>query len=89
MTASEPRCGRTDLPESMCAHCRGHELRPDTSGAGPELVDGSEFTAEDFGPSFEARFRGRCAICGERTHEGAILAALTDGSGYACSRCVP
>jgi hypothetical protein len=86
---AEARCRLSDLPESMCAHCRGHD--------GPAVIDpGSPRTApvvllddDEFGPAFTSRFDGWCAVCGERTYEGQIIAKLTDDSGYACARHLP
>lgn len=75
VTVAEARCERSDLPTSMCAHCRG------TAGEGPAA-------APELGPLFEARFDGRCADCGESFDAGETIAALADGTGYACSECL-
>lgn len=79
MTAAERRCERTDLPASMCAHCRGH-LDP---AAPADLGTG------DLLSSFPARYDGRCDNCDGPIREGDTIAALVDGSGYACTRCLP
>ncbi|NUS59163.1 MAG: hypothetical protein HOV66_30545 [Streptomycetaceae bacterium] len=75
----EERCERSDLPTSMCAHCRGHEER------------GTELTAADVvvSAAFEARFPGRCEGCGNAIREGDAIAPLRDSSGYVCPECLP
>lgn len=79
MTAPESRCERTDLPASMCAHCRGHAdlLAPADLGSGDVL---SRFTAS---------YNGRGENCDGPIRVAEQIAALTDGSGYACERCLP
>lgn len=80
--AAERRCERSDLPESMCAHCRGHV----------EEVPAVEWglTWEDIGPRFVAQYESAChAGCGGRIEAGELIAALSDGTGYACPGCLP
>lgn len=79
---SEPRCPATDLPESMCAHCRGHD-----TGEMPVV----KLTTGSFGVPFLARYEGRCAICGEAIHVGDVTARIDPdiAEGYGCERCLP
>ena len=76
---SEARCDRSDLPVSMCAHCRG-----DRQVADPPASD----RPAGYGPVFFARFDGRCADCGDQFVAGERIAALTDGGGYVCEDCI-
>lgn len=47
---SDPRCERTDLPRSMCAHCKG-------------LEDfASNIDDYKLARTFKARYEGNCAI---------------------------
>lgn len=71
---TEPRCDRTDLPVSMCAHCRGHDVTPST--------------ARDYEPLFTARYDGRCAECDDPIDAGERIAPLADGSGYIHEDCI-
>lgn len=79
MTARVPekRCEKTDLLQSMCSHCRGHDQTA-------VVVD-----APDVGVRFEAAFEGHCANCGGRIHVGDVIARFGDVSGYACPECLP
>lgn len=76
MTADEDRCALTELPKTGCAHCLNHAdpVTPDDLGPG------------DLGVPFVGRFDGHCAVCGTRTAAGEVIAKLTDGSGYSCSK---
>lgn len=60
---SEPRCEWSDLPVSMCAHCRT-----------PEDNQPSEPTQR-----FTARYPGRCANCDDPIEPGDEIAATDDG----------
>lgn len=60
------RCDLTDLPVDMCAHCLGHK--------GPEQPTGTDRAAIlNGGRWIEARYRGRCAGCGETYDAGAAI----------------
>lgn len=75
MTA-DPRCEPSDLPASMCAHCRGHD-----GGAAVTLHD------VQVTHSIRARHPGRCAL--DSTHaiaEGDWIGS-TD-QGWICATCV-
>lgn len=66
---NETRCEISDLPASMCAHCRGL----DGTDPRPELIVLRVITA---------RFNGRCEVCGEHTvHEGAPLYLVDEIGG--------
>lgn len=70
---------RCEIHEMLsCAICLGHDK--------PE-----RYTADDvdWSRKFMAQFEGRCAL--DKTHRttpGEIIAALRDGSGYVCERCL-
>lgn len=71
---TEPRCERTDLPVSMCAHCRPS---PVCGGVAPD----------ERGPVFTAEYHGTCAICDDHISPGDEIARLREG-GYACEECL-
>jgi uncharacterized protein with PIN domain len=58
---TDARCERSDLPASMCAHCRGH-VEPVRRPRAPLVVPPLGFT--------EARYEGWCGECGERIWKG-------------------
>lgn len=75
--ATEERCVQSDLPKSMCSHCRP---------ASEPTIEESRIT--DFGALlaksvqgkwFTANYSGDCSICGERFERGEEIRA--DGSG--------
>lgn len=69
-------CELSDLPTSMCSHCRGHDV--------VELQD-----LETVGQPFDARVPGQCARCVHRIEQGDAILRVTDGDGYihlACPR---
>ena len=74
---TEPRCERTDLPVSMCAHCRGHDHTPD---------------GVRFGTTIAARYPGRCALCDDHIEPDDLIAVVLDdhggADGWACTACV-
>jgi len=61
---SEPRCDRTDLLVSACAHCRGEPSRP----AGSAVIQRSV-----------AVYRSRCGGCEETIEVGDLIALTWDG----------
>jgi hypothetical protein len=75
MSGTELRCDRTELPVSMCAHCRGHD-------------DPMKLSTGEFGVPFIASYDGRCGACDGRIRVGEITARLAAG-GYGCERCLP
>lgn len=81
MATPEARCERSDLPESMCAHCRGHI---------DEVPVDEQLTVDDIGPRFTAQYATPCnAGCGGDIEPGETIAALNDRFGYACPGCLP
>lgn len=72
-TISEPRCEKTELYVSQCAHCRP---TPD-----PLVLD-----SEAVEHRFEAVYSGHCTICDGPIRAGETIARLTTG-GYACTSC--
>jgi hypothetical protein len=86
-TISETRCERTELPASMCSHCRGlpwaapvvdPELDPFSSPAPP--------TPGRPGTWFVARYGDNCGACGGDIIPGDTIRA--DGlGGYECGDC--
>ena len=73
MTAA--RCDFTDLPPDQCAHCKGHaEPRP-------------ALAAERTSPWIEARYRGRCAGCGEPYTVGALIEYDPQTGGWVAKCC--
>jgi hypothetical protein len=76
MTAVEARCEVTELPESMCAHCRPPAPEP------PEPRDTSLF-----GPWFPAGHDGDCdGECGSEIEEGDMIRSDGQG-GWLCLVC--
>lgn len=74
MSAPEQVCDLTELPVSMCAHCRGITNEPER----PDPAD--------FGPRFTARLDGWCAGCKSQIEVGDRIRA--DGTGgYLCAGC--
>jgi hypothetical protein len=75
VTVAEQRCERTDLPASMCSHCRGHDeppLRPDDLPA-PSLW-------------IEAQYRSACPACHHTTiRPGDRIARC--GEDWVCETC--
>lgn len=49
------RCDKTDLPEEMCAHCRGLDT----------VVE-----RDDEGDAFRAKYPGTCNICDQDIEAG-------------------
>lgn len=80
MTATEDRCPLTELPKTGCSHCRGDRSHP----AEPDRV-----TLEEVGARFDAGYDGHCGNCGGRIRTGDVIARLLDGSGWACTECLP
>lgn len=79
---AEERCERSDLPASMCAHCRGHDQTvPDLS-----LRD---LGHKDVHTAFTARYEGTCENCGAHIDAGDLIAPLIGGSGHVCPDCLP
>ena len=74
---TEPRCEKTELPKSGCAHCRGHET--------PVDVDGPRRR----GFSFTAAWPGRCVVCADRIDTGDDITRVVDSTGYAHDTCIP
>lgn len=70
-------CPLTELPRNGCAHCRGHNTDPD------RLLEA------DIGSRFEATYAGSCGNCDGRIRPGDVIARLRDGSGFACTDCLP
>lgn len=77
MTALDELCPLTELPRNGCAHCRAH----------PAALD--RLTGDDVGARFSADYPGGCATCDGRIRVGDVIARLRDGSGYACTECLP
>jgi hypothetical protein len=68
------RCELSDLPTGQCA-CRNHAPKPPR-----DTYDFSTLTR------FLARFDSDCAGCGNRMHEGDLI-ARTDYGEYICEEC--
>ncbi len=78
---SERRCDKSDLSESMCAHCRGN--------IGEDLPHPGERTKRyDRTPTFPARYWGTCSEdCGDPIEPGDMIVGI-EGSSYAHAHCV-
>lgn len=64
----ERRCDLTDLPQSMCAHCLGHQEHPKAYATGPTI---------------EARMNGSCACgCTKRIAAGDSITYSGDAAGW-------
>jgi hypothetical protein len=72
MTATEARCGLTELIATQCAHCLGHDLEVKVE---PVITS-----------RFQARYAGRCANCAELFAEGDWV-CRTDQASYVCNSC--
>lgn len=88
-TINETRCERTDLPASMCSHCRGlpwvapavdPELDPFSAPAPPMSED-----RDRPGPWFVSRYGDNCATCGGDIIPGDTIRAVRNG--YECGDC--
>lgn len=80
------RCDRSDLPASMCSHCRG--LPWEAPGVDPELDPFSSPAprVDRRGPWFTAAYPDACVSCGTDIIPGDTIRA--DGNdGYECAKC--
>jgi len=73
------RCDLTDLPADMCAHCLGHKDTEQQATTDREalLSRGNWLTA---------KFRGRCADCGEWYAAGTAI-RRNDPDGWTAECC--
>lgn len=96
---TDPRCERTDLPASMCSHCRGLPWNP------PTVDDRYGYEDVTFDPaepasftrpvvetgtrrrSFHAEFESSCPSCGEQIRPGDRIVRERDGHRYVCEEC--
>lgn len=97
--ALDPICERSDLPASMCSHCRGLPWEPVVDVAGqlgdpgaPGFRDYREpaapaWPASPFGDGhgMQARFNGPCPGCGEPIEKGDRI--VQSGGRYVCVPC--
>ena len=80
---SEERCELSDLPVSMCSHCRGL----DADRPGHRMVDSDPVHV---GIWITARFAGRCPVCERWYAEGEHIGkpdADYDLDGWVCQDC--
>jgi hypothetical protein len=70
---TEQRCERSDLPVSMCAHCRGLDHVPTP-------IDDDPFDApSDLGPTIAAKFDSECGNCGDPIAVGEPITSAYEG----------
>lgn len=72
MTAApEPRCERTELLVSQCAHCRPAPPKP----------------VYEIAYRFEAAYDGTCGVCEEPIEAGENIGRIDGENLYACPSC--
>lgn len=88
--SSEARCELTELPESMCAHCKGlgHEpimdLDDDGGGYSANALHGHNL----FPAGFKAEFKSDCPSCGGQISPGDRITRERDGRRrWVCGPC--
>ena len=69
---SEERCERSELPVSMCAHCKG-----------VDKVETFEHVVEK---KIIAQYSGSCGSCGDRVEAGVTTIGLSE-DGWVCEGC--
>jgi hypothetical protein len=75
--ASEERCDLSDLPTSMCSHCRPTPVATVASD-GPSYF-ATLLAKSQVGRWFTANYSGDCSVCGEQFERGEEIRA--DGTG--------
>lgn len=93
MTGERERiCERSDLPESMCSHCRGLPWRAviDIAGeVGPAAhdVDQGDEGAPRGSYGFRAEFASNCPSCGEEIRPGDHISKSPTSRQFVCVDC--
>ena len=85
---SDPFCEHSQLPRSMCAHCRAD--RSVVTAVEPDFAAIAEAAAGDgdgVGPFIEARYFGRCRGCGGRWEPGDFIAYSHGEDSWVCADC--
>lgn len=77
---ADPRCDKSDLPPSMCSHCRGGQQDRYAAARRERLLDQPGVVA--------AKFPGRCGACGEPTRLGEGIMRNPDGHGWLGECCM-
>lgn len=77
---TEPRCEKTELLESQCAHCRGL-LDPEAEALQHRA------TLMVTGEYFPAKYAGKCARCGDWFREGAAIRGAAGEPGWLAECC--
>jgi hypothetical protein len=80
ITPHEPRCEKTDLITSQCAHCTGH-LDLDTQ------VHAERAALIASGRWFPSKYPGKCARCGDWFGEGAAIRGVDGQPGWIAECC--
>lgn len=83
---SAPICDRTDLPPSMCSHCRGLPWNPPVDEAA--LVEALPGRPPSLVPSgLRAEFESDCPSCGDQIERGDLIVRDPLSKRYVCTEC--
>lgn len=88
MTSPERFCEHSQLPASMCGHCRADRrvvtaVEPDFAA----LADMADEGGGEVGPLIHARYGGRCRGCGGDIEVGDFIAWSSGEGRYVCADC--
>jgi hypothetical protein len=78
-------CERTDLPPSMCSHCRGLPWNPPVNEAALVEAGTTDEPLARWPRGMSAQFDSDCPACGETIVKGDLI--VLDGRRYVCEPC--
>ena len=81
---TDPICDRTDLPASMCSHCRGLPWHP--------VIDEAAMVEANPGrpPTLlvlRAEFESECPTCGQQIERGDTIVKDQSRQRFVCAEC--
>lgn len=82
---SAPICERSDLPPSMCSHCRGLPWHPVVNVAALVEAGATEGAYVGRPRGLTAQFESDCPACGDTIRKGELI--VLDGKRYVCEPC--